>query len=63
MHFEVQSIGYHILEQQLVKRLLKGCNLISKNICEKLIGWKSLLLVASYYEIATRYLNPTLLPA
>ena len=31
-----------MLEQQLVKHLLKGCNLISKHICEKSVGWKSL---------------------
>ena len=43
MQYEVQSIDYHIREQQFVKCLLEGCNLISKNICEKLVGWKSLL--------------------
>ena len=43
MYYEVRSIGYRILKQQLMRFLLKGCNVISKNICEKLIGWKSLM--------------------
>ena len=46
MHYEVRSIGYHLLERQLVKRLLKVYNLSSKNMCEKLVGWKSLLKVS-----------------
>ena len=44
MQYEVRSIGYHLLERQLVKRLLKVYNLSSKNMCEKLVGWKSLVL-------------------
>ena len=43
MQYKVRSIGYHLLERQLVKRLLKVYNLSSKNMCEKLVGWKSLL--------------------
>ena len=31
-----------ILERQLVKRLLKVYKVSSKNMCEKLVGWKSL---------------------
>ena len=27
-----------------MKHLLKVCNLSSKNMCEKLVGWKSLLV-------------------
>ena len=28
-----------------MKHLLKVCNLSSNNMCEKLVGWKSLLIV------------------
>ena len=45
MHYEVRSIGYYILEQQLVKHLLKGRNLISKHFCKKSVCWNSLIRV------------------
>ena len=48
MHYKVRSIGYHLLERQLVKRLLKVYNLSSKNMCEKLVGWKSLFVTRFY---------------
>ena len=35
MHYKVRSIGYHLLERQLVKRLLEVYNFSSKNMCEK----------------------------
>ena len=42
MHYGVQSIGCHVLQQQLVKHLLNGCILISKSVCEKSVDWKLL---------------------
>ena len=44
VQYKVRSIGYHLLERKLVKRLLKVYNLSCKNMCEKLVGWKSLLV-------------------
>ena len=42
LHYELQSIGYDILEQQLVKFLFNGCKSVYKNAGGKMVGWKSL---------------------